>query len=66
MATRDLKKLRFVKDYGVCVDCGKKFTPLGISLASKSQITDQFREHKCKKLDASQNALRVVREATED
>jgi hypothetical protein len=60
MAKKGLTKLKFVKDYGVCVDCGKKFVPVGIALATKSQIADKFREHKCKRLDASQNA-RVTR-----
>jgi hypothetical protein len=54
MAKNNLEKLRFVKDYGICTDCGQKFTAVGIALAVKSQITDNFKEHECKREDASQ------------
>jgi inhibitor of KinA sporulation pathway (predicted exonuclease) len=33
--------------------------------AALSSIGDQFDAHKCKPIDSSQNALRIVREATD-
>jgi hypothetical protein len=52
---------------GVCEECSSEFT------SDTSDVTEErtairvaFDAHKCKPLDSSQNALRVVREATED
>jgi hypothetical protein len=33
---------------------------------AQSAIQEQFNAHKCKPMDSSQNALRIVREATEN
>jgi len=33
---------------------------------AQSAIQEQFNAHTCKPIDSSQNALRIVREATED
>ena len=66
MAKRNLNKLVFIDNYGICQDCGRAFKgDKTRGLAIKSQIAESFKEHTCKKLDASQNAARIVREATE-
>jgi len=33
---------------------------------AQANLQQQFDTHKCKPIDSSQNALRIVREATED
>jgi hypothetical protein len=55
------RKLRIVKQspaIGVCERCNDQF--------KGTNIQAQFDAHKCKSVDSSQNALRIVREATED
>jgi len=64
------RKLRIVRRtppaIGVCEHCNSQFwsskSPLD---EAKKDIEAQFGIHKCNPLDSSQNALRVVREATE-
>jgi tRNA(Ile2) C34 agmatinyltransferase TiaS len=56
------RKLLIVKRYppptlGVCERCNAQFKSSGIQ--------EQFDVHKCQPTDSSQNALRIVREATE-
>jgi tRNA(Ile2) C34 agmatinyltransferase TiaS len=55
------RKLRIVKQtppaIGVCERCNAQFKGDGIQA--------QFDAHKCKPMDSSQNALRIVRESTE-
>jgi hypothetical protein len=52
------RKLRIVKQgLGICERCNAQF--------KDADIQAQFDAHKCKLVDASQNALRIVREATE-
>jgi hypothetical protein len=55
------RKLRIVKQappaIGVCERCNSQFKDADIQV--------QFDAHKCKPLDSSQNALRIVRESTE-
>jgi len=52
------RKLRIVKQgLGICERCNAQF--------NGADIQAEFDTHKCKPLDSSQNALRVVREATE-
>jgi tRNA(Ile2) C34 agmatinyltransferase TiaS len=55
------RKLRIVKQttpaIGVCERCNAQFKGDGIQA--------QFDAHKCKLMDSSQNALRIVRESTE-
>ena len=46
---------------GVCERCNSQF-----KADSEQAVRDAFDLHKCKLIDASQNALRVVREATEE
>jgi hypothetical protein len=58
------RKLRIVKRtpslLGVCERCNSQFS------GAENEIKAAFDAHKCKPIDGSQNALRVVREATED
>jgi hypothetical protein len=62
------RKLRIVKEspppaIGICERCNAQFES---SLpAPDTDMLAQFDAHKCKLLDSSQNALRIVREATE-
>jgi hypothetical protein len=55
------RKLRIVKQtlpvIGVCERCSAQF--------KDADIQAQFDAHKCKPVDSSQNALRIVRESTE-
>ena len=53
------RKLRIVKQgLGICERCSAQF--------KGEDMQVQFDAHKCKQLDSSQNALRIVREATEN
>jgi len=65
------RKLRIVKRtppaIGICERCNAQFKsskPFGDEAAT--EIGQAFAIHKCKPIDSSQNALRIVREATED
>ncbi len=62
------RKLRIVKRtppvIGVCERCNTQFK--SDVTGSDSEIQAQFDAHKCQLTDSSQNALRVVREATKD
>ena len=53
---------------GVCEYCNKQFTvpPHVLGQAKKGYVQEKFDEHKCARMDASQNAARIVKEATED
>ena len=58
------RKLRIVKQgpmTGVCERCNLQFKG-----DSERALKSAFDAHKCKPTDSSQNALRIVREATED
>jgi len=65
------RKLRIVKrtppTLGICERCNSQFKS---SQASEDvaaiEIAEAFTAHKCKPTDSSQNALRIVREATEN
>ncbi len=61
-------RLRIVKRtptvLGVCEKCNAEFDSLLLGQEVDWEIQAQFDTHKCRPLDASQNALRVVREAT--
>lgn len=58
------RKLRIVKRspslMGVCERCAAEFS------GSDAEIRAAFDAHKCVRLDPSQNAVRIVREATEN
>ena len=55
---------------GVCERCNAPFNVAPEALtdehAALASISDQFDAHKCKLMDSSQNALRIVRESTEN
>lgn len=48
---------------GVCVKCSTEFFSYLSGKAADWELKAQFDAHKCDPLDASQNALRIVREA---
>jgi hypothetical protein len=65
------RSLRIVKPtaplLGVCERCNSQFRSNLPRLAdAQVEIASAFDAHKCILLDSSQNALRVVREATEN
>jgi hypothetical protein len=61
-AVMQSRNLRIVKKgLGVCERCNLRFEG-----DTKPEIKSQFDNHKCKPVDSSQNALRIVREATEN
>jgi hypothetical protein len=60
MAKRKLRIVRETPQLGICEYCNMSFP------AAKGDVRKQFEAHKCKLTDSSQNALRVVREATEN
>jgi hypothetical protein len=66
---RVVKSLGEVPAIGVCTFCNRQFK---VPLESMKRVADaqwnldlQFKEHKCKREDASQAAARIVKEATE-
>jgi hypothetical protein len=65
-----IRKLRIVKKtpvmLGVCKRCSYEFGSRLSGQNAEREIKTAFDEHKCVPLDSSQNALRVVREVTED
>jgi hypothetical protein len=58
------RKLRIVKRtpslLGICEHCNSQFT------GTDPEVQAAFDAHKCKLVDSSQNAVRVIREATEN
>jgi hypothetical protein len=70
------RNLRVIKWLGttpvvaVCTHCARNFKVPTDSLKrtadAQESLRKQFAEHTCTRLDSSQNALRVVREATEN
>jgi hypothetical protein len=64
------RKLRIVRGHpllGICEYCNVQFSSGLMPIeAAKDDIQELFNVHKCKLTDSSQNALRVVREATEN
>ena len=64
------RKLRIVKQtppaIGICERCNDQFKSDKRSWReADAEIVLAFAAHKCKPTDSSQNALRIVREATE-
>jgi len=62
------RRLRIVKEspppvIGVCERCSAQFKSSRHDAIA--DVASQYESHKCKPIDSSQNALRVVREATE-
>jgi len=67
MAKRNLRIVRETPLLSICEYCYMRFSSEVMpSEAAKCDIRAQFNVHKCKLLDSSQNALRIVREATEN
>jgi hypothetical protein len=67
MAKRKLHIVKTSPDLlGVCERCGSQFkSALPVQSKAEAEISAAFDAHKCLLLDSSQNARRVVREATE-
>lgn len=63
------RRLRIVKKtpsvLGVCERCGSEFSSPKSVQAAETEVKAAFDAHKCVPLDSSQNALRIVHEATE-
>ena len=49
---------------GICEYCNAQFSadPTGRTIEGQPSVQEQFDAHKCKRPDASQNAVRIVRE----
>jgi len=67
---RVVKWIGTIPAIGVCTYCSRQFK---VPLESMKRVVDaqwnldlQFKEHKCKREDASQAAARIVTEATKD
>jgi hypothetical protein len=67
MAKRKLRIVRETPQLGVCEYCNVQFSAITqLGAPNRVAIQEQFKAHKCKPVDSSQNALRIVREATEN
>jgi hypothetical protein len=62
---RIVKRIEGIPALGVCERCNAQF-PAEPGADARASIRAQFDAHMCKMVDSSQNALRIVREATED
>jgi hypothetical protein len=62
---RIVKRIRTVPVLGICEYCNAQFSGDPSRGNAQSAIQEQFNTHKCKPIDASQAAARIVREATE-
>lgn len=62
---RIVKRVRNVPVLGICEGCNAQFRGDPKMGNAQSAIQEQFNSHKCKLIDSSQNALRIVRESTE-
>ena len=62
---RIVKRVRNTPVLGICENCNAQFAGDPDRGNAQSAIQEQFNVHKCKQMDSSQNALRVVRESTE-
>ena len=51
---------------GICERCNAQFSGDPNMGNAQSAIQEQFNAHKCTPQDSSQNALRIVREVTEN
>ena len=72
MAKRSLRVVKWlglVPAVAVCTACSRNFNVPAALLKRTSDAQEslrkQFAEHKCESLDSSQDAARIVREATE-
>ena len=62
---RIVKRIRNIPALGICERCNAQFAGDPDRGNAQSDIQGQFNAHKCKPMDSSQNALRIVQEATE-
>jgi hypothetical protein len=62
---RIVKKIRNTPVLGICERCNTQFAGDADRGNAQSAIQEQFNAHKCKPIDSSQDALRIVKEATE-
>ena len=65
------RNLRIVKRtpiaIGVCERCNSQFkSSEPVEDDAEAELRAQFDAHKCKPVDSSQNALRIVKEATDE
>jgi len=67
MTSRKLRIVKTVPEYlGVCERCGAQFASQRPKRSeARDEVITAFDVHGCVSLDSSQNALRVVRQATE-
>jgi hypothetical protein len=65
LGLRIVKRVRNVPVLGIREYCNTQFSGDPNMGNAQSAIQEKFNAHKCQRLDESQNALRVVREATE-
>jgi hypothetical protein len=67
MAKRQLRIMeRGLNKFAICERCNSRFdSKLLNQFEAEKEIREKFDAHHCKRLDSSQNALRIVREATE-
>jgi hypothetical protein len=69
-AVRIVKHIGSVPYIAICTYCSQQFVASTSVLCSVKEATKdvqrQFDAHKCKPVDSSQNALGIVREATEN
>jgi len=67
---RIVKRIGPAPYLGVCTYCNQQFkVTYGKTFTVEDAIAtlqEQFDAHKCKPMDSSQNALRIVRESTEN
>lgn len=68
--TVDMRTLRIVKRtpiaIGICEHCNAQFkSQQAVEEDAEAEMKAQFDAHKCKPMDSSQNAQRIVRESTE-
>jgi len=73
MQKRELKIVKRIGPapyLGVCLNCNQQFKVTSGKEFTVEDATEtiyhQFNEHICQPIDSSQNALRIVREATEN
>jgi heterodisulfide reductase subunit B len=69
-AIRVVKWLGTTPAVAVCTACARNFNaPVDVlksQPAAQDYLQKQFDQHKCEPLDSSQNAVRIVHEATDD
>ncbi len=72
MANREMRIVKYIGPapfVAVCARCSQQFkVPPDITLTAvdaEAKLQAEFDQHKCKPLDASQTAARIVKEATE-